>query len=372
MNREKKNIKVLISGGGTGGHIFPAISIANALKKNAPEIEILFVGAEGKMEMEKVPAAGYKILALPVAGFPRKPSLKMISFFIKLFKSLLIARKIIKTFKPDIAVGVGGYASGPALRMAARQKVPIVLQEQNSYPGITNQILGKKAQKIFVAYDNMERYFDKNKIIFTGNPIRQDIQNTEITKGEAYQYFGLSSNKRTVFITGGSLGALTLNDSVYQNINTIIENDIQIIWQTGKNYIEKAKILCESLNSTNIYVNDFVYRMDLAYLIADLIIARAGASTISELCVIGKPVILVPSPNVAEDHQTKNAMALSSINAAILIKDSEAREILIQRAIELISNKTLSNILEQSIVKLAKTDAAEVIANQILEIVYEK
>jgi len=368
MNKGTKNIKVLISGGGTGGHIFPAIAIANAIKKIEPEIEILFVGAEGRMEMEKIPAAGYKIIGLPISGFPRKLSPKLFSFFFKLIKSMIKARKIIKQFIPDIAVGVGGYASGPALRAAASKNVPYVIQEQNSYPGITNKLLAKKANKIFVAYENMERFFPKEKIIISGNPIRQDIKSSHEKTTEAFEYFKLKPDKPIILVTGGSLGALTINESIAASINKILDNDIQLIWQTGKKYIDKARELTKSLPKEKLYVNDFIYKMNLAYELADVVIARAGASTISELCVIGKASILVPSPNVAEDHQTHNAMALSTKQAAVLVKDAEAREKLTDTAIELIKNTTKRIELSKNIKMLQKTDSADKIAEQILKI----
>ncbi len=361
----------MISGGGTGGHIFPAIAIANALKRINPEVEILFVGAEGRMEMEKIPAAGYQIIGLPVSGFPRKLSLKFFSFFIKLLKSMIKARRIVKTFRPDIAVGVGGYASGPALRAAASKRIPYVIQEQNSYPGITNKLLAKKANKIFVAYENMERFFPQEKIIISGNPIRQDIIHNPEKTAEAFEYFNLNPQKPVILITGGSLGALTINESIAGGINKILEKDIQIIWQTGKNYIDKAKEILKDYNQENIYVNDFIFKMNLAYAMADIIIARAGASTISELCMIGKAAILVPSPNVAEDHQTKNALALSTKNAAVLVTDAEAREKLVDTATELITNESKRLELGNNITKLAKTDSANTIANYIIKITNE-
>lgn len=368
MNKNK-NIKVLISGGGTGGHVFPAIAIANALKKIDNNIKILFVGADNRMEMEKVPNAGYDIVGLPVIGLPRKLSLKMFSFIIKLIKSSRKAKRIVKEFKPDVGVGVGGYASGPALKAVSAKKIPYVLQEQNSYPGITNRLLGKKAAKIFVAYENMEKYFKKEKIIISGNPIRQDIKNPNISRDESFGYFSLDKNKPTILVTGGSLGALTINDSIYNGLEKIINEDIQIIWQTGKNYIDKALEKTKKLNSPNIFVGDFIYKMDLAYSAADIIISRAGASTISELCFIGKPIILIPSPNVAEDHQTKNAMALVNKDAAILIKDSDARNILAENAIKLISNNKKKEILSKNIKYFSKTDAANQIAEQIYKLV---
>jgi UDP-N-acetylglucosamine--N-acetylmuramyl-(pentapeptide) pyrophosphoryl-undecaprenol N-acetylglucosamine transferase len=372
MKTKNDSIKVLISGGGTGGHIFPAISIANALKKINPNIQILFVGAEGKMEMDKVPAAGYDIVGIPVIGFPRKPTLKVFVFIIKLLKAMRKARKVVKQFKPDIAVGVGGFASGPALKMAARLKVPYVIQEQNSYPGITNKMLGKKAQKIFVAYENMENFFMPEKIMITGNPIRQDIKNITVSLEDAFEYFNLDKNKFTILVTGGSLGALTINQSVYDKLNLILEKDIQLIWQTGSSFIDKAKAKVQELNSKNIFVSDFIFKMDYAYKAAGVIISRAGASTISELCVVGKPAILVPSPNVAEDHQTKNVKALVEKNAALFVKDIHAREKLIERAIQLSESNELQQSLIKNIQTMCKIDAADTIANEILKIVNDK
>ena len=362
---ENNKFKVIISGGGTGGHIFPAVSIANALKELYPEVEILFIGAEGRMEMEKVPAAGYEIIGLPVVGMQRKLSAKSFTFILKLMKSLKKAKKIIKDFNPQVVVGVGGYASGPALRAATNLKIPCLIQEQNSYPGVTNKILAKKVEKICVAYDNMDKFFPASKIIKTGNPVRQDIKDLEKKRNEAFDYFKLSKSKPTILIIGGSLGARTINQSISKHLKTINNNNIQIIWQTGKNYIQTAKQEVDELNSPNIFVSDFIYKMDFAYSAADIIISRAGASTISELCIVGKPAIFVPSPNVAEDHQTKNAAALTDKGAALLIKDDESIEKLVTEAIKLINDKEKQESLSKNIKKLALYNSAEIIAKEV-------
>ncbi|GHT76894.1 UDP-N-acetylglucosamine--N-acetylmuramyl-(pentapeptide) pyrophosphoryl-undecaprenol N-acetylglucosamine transferase [Bacteroidia bacterium] len=323
--------RIIISGGGTGGHIFPALSIANAIKKRYPDAEILFVGALGRMEMEKIPVAGYQIIGLPVAGFDRKNLLKNVIVLWKLYKSIMLARKIIRDFKPDIAIGVGGYASGPVLKAASQKSIPTLLQEQNSYAGVTNKLLAQKAAKICVAYEGMEQFFPKDRIVLTGNPVRElRITNYEL-RNEAYEYFGLNPNKKTILIIGGSLGARTINESVLAHLKEIEnachcgldpqspESDVQIIWQTGKYYYDE--IAGQTRNDKNVHPMAFIARMDLAYSVADLVISRAGASSIAELCLLGKATILVPSPNVAEDHQTKNAMALVKHDATIMIAD---------------------------------------------------
>jgi len=362
--------KFIISGGGTGGHIFPAISIANALKKQLPDAEILFVGAMGRMEMERVPAAGYPIEGLPVSGFDRKNMFRNVKVLLNLFKSLSLARKIIRNFKPDVAIGVGGYASAPTLRAAAGLGVPTVLQEQNSYAGVTNKLLAKKASRICVAYDGMDRFFPKDKIILTGNPVRQDLFTGEAKKAEAYEFFKLDPTKKTILVVGGSLGARTINQSITAGLNKIARaKDVQVIWQTGKFYIKDARMACHCFTSSGLVVTDFVSRMDLAYSIADLVISRAGASSISELCLLGKPVILVPSPNVAEDHQTQNALALVRKDAAILIKDVDAKEQLLDKALELIQNDAELSKLSENILKLAEKDSADRIANEILKLI---
>jgi UDP-N-acetylglucosamine--N-acetylmuramyl-(pentapeptide) pyrophosphoryl-undecaprenol N-acetylglucosamine transferase len=395
-------MKVIISGGGTGGHIFPALSIANAIKAKHPDAEILFVGAENRMEMEKVPAAGYKIIGLPVAGFDRKNLLKNISVLLKLYKSITKARKIIRDFKPDIAIGVGGYASGPTLKAAAQKGIPTLLQEQNSYAGVTNKLLAKKAAKICVSYDGMDKFFPKEKIILTGNPVRQDlkkIENGELRiENEAYEYFGLDAAKKTILIIGGSLGARTINESVLAHLKDIENSDVQVIWQTGKNYyqaiacsdkvlpcsdysdrLEPVKIARREVEprtnveshtnrQSSIHVMEFVSRMDLAYSVADLVISRAGASSISELCLLGKATILVPSPNVAEDHQTKNAMALVKHDAAIMIADKDAVQELISTALKVVQDEEKLKSLSANILKLALPDAADKIVDEIEKI----
>ena len=331
----KENLRIIISGGGTGGHIFPAVSIANAIKELRPDTEILFVGAEGRMEMYRVPAAGYPIKGLPVAGFDRKNLLKNIPVLIKLFKSQRLARKIVKEFQPHAAVGVGGYASGPTLKVAGSMGIPTLLQEQNSYAGVTNKLLAKQAKKICVAYEGMERFFDKEKILLTGNPVRQGLLNHSTTREEAISTFGLDPNKRTILILGGSLGARTINQCLIENLDKVKSSGVQFIWQTGKIYIEEAKAaVAKAGELPMLHVTDFISDMATAYCAADLVISRAGAGSISEFCLLQKPVILVPSPNVAEDHQTKNALALVNKNAALYVKDIEAKDLLLDKAIE--------------------------------------
>ena len=365
----KKNLRIIISGGGTGGHIFPAISIANAIMELHPETEILFVGAEGRMEMQRVPAAGYSIKGLPVAGFDRKNLLKNIPVLIKLFKSQRLARKIIKNFRPHAAVGVGGYASGPTLKVAGNLGIPTLLQEQNSYAGVTNKLLAKQAKKICVAYEGMERFFEKDKIILTGNPIRQGLRNHNMTREEAISTFGLNPNKRTILILGGSLGARTINQCLINNLDKIKSSDVQFIWQTGKIYIEEARAAEAQVGKLPmLYITDFISDMATAYSAADLVISRAGAGSISEFCLLQKPVILVPSPNVAEDHQTKNALALVNKNAALYVKDAEARELLLDKAIEAVNQKELLQNLSKNIAELAFTDSANIIAKEVIKL----
>jgi UDP-N-acetylglucosamine--N-acetylmuramyl-(pentapeptide) pyrophosphoryl-undecaprenol N-acetylglucosamine transferase len=361
-----KSKKIIISGGGTGGHIFPAIAIANALKALDPDVELLFVGAQGRMEMEKVPAAGYKIIGLDIRGIQRGSILKNVMFPVKLFLSVRAATKIIRDFKPDAAVGVGGYASGPLLYAASLKNIPYLIQEQNSYAGITNKWLGKKAKKICVAFDGMEKFFPAGHIIKTGNPIRKDSVDIAGKHIQALELLKLSPTKKTILVTGGSLGARTLNNSVLAGLDKIIAADVQLVWQTGKVYY---KGIIEKLGENyheNICVMEFVNRMDLAYAAADVIISRAGAGTIAELCVIKKPVILVPSPNVAEDHQTKNALALVQEQAAIFVADRDAEARLIDKALELIKDKHLQKKLSENIGKLALPDADEVIAKEVM------
>lgn len=363
-----KSKKIIISGGGTGGHIFPAIAIANALKKLDPATEILFVGANGRMEMEKVPAAGYKIIGLNIQGIQRKSVLKNLLFPVKLFNSVNKALKVIKEFKPDAAVGVGGYASGPLLYAASLKGIPYLIQEQNSYAGITNKWLGKKAEKICVAFDGMEQFFPADKIIKTGNPIRQESVAIAGKHLQALELYKLSAEKKTIMVTGGSLGARTLNNSILAHLDNIIAADVQLIWQTGKFYY---KNIIEQLGEDyhpNVRIMEFVNRMDLAYAAADVIVSRAGAGTIAELCAVKKPVILVPSPNVAEDHQTKNALALVHDQAAIFVADRDAEEKLVNKALELLKDKNLQRKLSENIGKMALPNADEVIAKEVIQI----
>ncbi|WP_297930034.1 undecaprenyldiphospho-muramoylpentapeptide beta-N-acetylglucosaminyltransferase [uncultured Coprobacter sp.] len=363
-----KKIKVLVSGGGTGGHIFPAISIANAIKNKCPNADILFVGAENRMEMEKVPAAGYPIIGLPVSGFDRKHLLKNIKVLFRLFKSVRLADKTVKSFSPDIAVGVGGYASGPTLWAAARRGIPTLIQEQNSYAGVTNKLLASKAKAICVAYENMERFFPKDRTILTGNPVRQELQNDTISREEAIRFFNLDPSKKTILVIGGSLGARTINNSIATGIEKIPQ-DIQLIWQSGKGYDTQAKKVLDEKKPENIKQMPFISRMDMAYKAADLIISRAGASSISELCLLGKPVILIPSPNVAEDHQTKNAQALSTKNAALMIRDCDAQNLLIDTALKTVQDETALKNMSNNISKMAQRDSATRIADIIFELV---
>ena len=367
MNQQKHK-RIIISGGGTGGHIFPAISIANALRKIDAETEILFVGAEGRMEMEKIPAAGYRIIGLPVAGLYRSLTFKNFSVLIKLLKSLRKAKKVIREFGPDVVVGVGGYASGPVLRQAGRMRIPTLIQEQNSYAGVTNKLLAKRASAICVAYEGMEKYFPSGKIIKTGNPVRQNFDNLKSLQDEALTYFNLKKEFPVMLVLGGSLGAGSINTSLSENINVLRDSDCQWLWQTGKYYFENVKALVSLSFSENISVHGFINRMDYAYAAADIIISRSGAGTISELCLVGKPVILIPSPNVAEDHQTRNAEALSTRNAALLIKDNKASETLVDEAIKLISDKSRRDMLSENILKMADRDADIRIAREILKL----
>lgn len=350
-------MKAIISGGGTGGHIFPAIAIANAIKAKYNDAEILFIGAKGRMEMEKVPQAGYKIEGLWISGLQRRLTWKNFLFPIKVISSTLKAKKLIKGFKPDIVIGVGGFASGPTLQAASKLNIPTLIQEQNSYPGITNKMLSKNVSKICVAYDNMNRWFEERKICFTGNPVRQNIVDILNKRDNAIEHFKLSSNKKTILVVGGSLGALTINESIAKNLKYFVDNDIQLLWQTGKGYYSRAKEQADDIKSNNIKVFEFIYEMDLAYSVADVIISRAGAIAISELCCVGKPTILIPSPNVAEDHQTKNAMALVNKNATILVKDVESREKLIDELDLLIKDEEKQKQLSENIIQLGVKDA---------------
>ena len=359
--------RIIIGGGGTGGHVFPAISVANAVKKIQPSVEILFVGSIKGIEMEKVPEAGYRIEGLPVTGFRRKFTIKNIGFFINLIRSMRMAKRIIKRFKPDVAVGVGGYASGPILRAAAKAGIPVIIQEQNSYAGITNRLLAKYAELICTAYEEMDKYFPSHKILITGNPVRNDIINCRYKKDEGLIHFGLEKGKQVILIIGGSLGARTINEATLLALPELPLN-VQVIWQTGRNYFEDVRKRKDLSDNILVKVFPFIREMDMAYGCADIIVSRAGAGTISELAVAGKPVILIPSPNVAEDHQTKNAMALSKRNAAILLRDSEAKEKLAGVITELIRNEELRNTLAFNILNYAIPDAADRIAREILNI----
>jgi UDP-N-acetylglucosamine--N-acetylmuramyl-(pentapeptide) pyrophosphoryl-undecaprenol N-acetylglucosamine transferase len=365
----EEKLRIIISGGGTGGHIFPAISIANAIKELSPDTDILFVGAEGRMEMQRVPAAGYRIIGLPVAGFDRHHLLKNISVLYKLGKSQMKARQIIKDFKPDAAVGVGGYASGPTLKMAGMMGIPTLIQEQNSYAGVTNKLLAKQAMKICVAYDGMERFFEKDKIIITGNPVRQNLLKEKKDRTQAVKVFGLDPNKKTVLVIGGSLGARTLNNCMMHGLEKIKTSGVQFIWQSGKIYIDEARAVINKAGELPmVKLTDFISDMTTAYSAADLVISRAGAGSISEFCLLSKPVILVPSPNVAEDHQTKNALSLVNKGAALYIKDTEAEKKLIDTAIKTVNMPELLESLSENINKLAFKDSATIIAKEVIKL----
>ena len=366
-------LRIIISGGGTGGHIFPAVSIADAIRRKRPEAKILFVGAEGRMEMQRVPAAGYEIKGLPIAGFDRKRLWKNFAVVMKIIKSRRLAAGILKDFRPQVAVGVGGYASGPTLNVAESMGVPTVLQEQNSYAGVTNKLLAKKAAKICVAYDGMERFFPADKIMMTGNPVRQNIVNAEISHEDAVKQFGLDPEKKTILIVGGSLGARTVNESVLAHLKEIKESGVQFIWQTGKYYHESIMQKMASHNDMPMLkVMDFISDMGAAYKAADLVISRAGASSISEFCLIGKPVILVPSPNVAEDHQTKNAMALVEKDAALMVKDVEAKDNVIKLALTTVGDAAKLESLATNVKKLGLPHSADIIADEVLKLAENK
>lgn len=375
MDTENKTLRIIISGGGTGGHIFPAVSIANAIKELRPDAQILFVGAEGRMEMQRVPDAGYKIIGLPIAGFNRKHLWKNFAVVAKLIRSQWKARSIIKEFRPQVAVGVGGYASGPTLKTAGMMGVPTLIQEQNSYAGVTNKLLAQKACRICVAYDGMEKFFPADKIMMTGNPVRQNLLEKSISREEAVRSFGLDPKKKTVLILGGSLGARSVNDAIIASLPQMRASmeQIQFIWQTGKLYFtEMTNKIEQEGGITNLFVSDFIKDMASAYAAADLVISRAGAGSISEFCLLHKPVILIPSPNVAEDHQTKNALALSDKGAAIYIKDAEARSKLIPVALETISNSAKLQELSSNIAKLALPDSATIIAKEVINLAEHK
>ena len=364
------NPKILISGGGTGGHIFPALSIAGEIKRRCPNAEILFVGAENRMEMEKVPAAGYKIIGLPVSGFDRKNILKNFKVLFRLLKSMIIAKKILKDFHPDIAIGVGGYASGPMLKAAQKQNIPTLIQEQNSYAGVTNKLLAKKAKAICVAYEGMEQFFPAERITLTGNPVRSSLLDCTLSQEEAKARYGLPSDKSTVLVIGGSLGARTINNSIKQGLEQIAQaSNIQVIWQTGKFYDEECRKALKESSAENVIQMAFVNDMDVAYRAADLVVSRAGACSISELQLLGKPCILVPSPNVAEDHQTKNALALVNKNAAIMVSDAESEEKLIDTILHTINDMPTLASLSKNISKMALQNAAERIVDKVFDII---
>jgi len=364
-----ENLKVIISGGGTGGHVFPAIAIANAIQKREPGAKILFIGAKGRMEMEKVPAAGYHILGLNISGLQRRLTLKNFLVPFKAIDSYFRARNIVKRFRPDVVVGVGGYASGPMLRAASNLGVPTVIQEQNSYPGLTNKMLAKKANKICVAYEGLERFFPKDKIFLTGNPVRQDIINVEGKRDEALQFFGLSDEKKILLIIGGSLGARSINESIVEHLSFFISKDIQVIWQTGKYFYPQAESIAKEHQDSGVRVYPFINRMDLAYAAANMVVSRAGAIAVSEICAVRVPAILVPSPNVTEDHQTKNAMALVNFQAATLVKDVEAKQQLGPVVVELFEDETRMHKQREKMASFAFRDSADMIASVVLSVI---
>jgi UDP-N-acetylglucosamine--N-acetylmuramyl-(pentapeptide) pyrophosphoryl-undecaprenol N-acetylglucosamine transferase len=364
-----KTLKIIISGGGTGGHIFPALSIAGELKKRIPGCDILFVGAIGRMEMEKIPAAGYPIIGLPVTGFPRKPGIASVRFIVNLIRSMVKARRIIRQYRPHLAIGVGGYASGPLLNAATSAGIPALIQEQNSYAGITNKLLGRKVQRICVAYEGMERFFPGEKLILTGNPVRKNILDSAISKEEATSHFGIPATARVVLITGGSLGARSINNAILNNLNLIGKSDAYFIWQTGSFYYQEMTTKTSNNLPPNLQIHMFLNRMEMAYAAADIVIARAGAGTISELCLAGKPAVLVPSPNVAEDHQTRNAMALVNKEAALLIPDNVINERLIPETIDLLKNPARMYHLSVNIKKMALPGATSLIVDEALKLI---
>lgn len=362
------SLKIIISGGGTGGHVFPAIAIADAVKKREPGAEILFVGARDKIEMEKVPAAGYPIKGLWISGFHRQLTLRNLVFPLKLISSMWQAWQIVRGFRPDVAVGVGGYASGPLLRAAARKGIPTLIQEQNSYAGVTNRLLAQSATRICVAYDKMDRFFPAEKLVLTGNPVRKDLLSVHPDKKQAAAHFGLDPGKPTVLVFGGSLGALSLNEAMEANAGLLADHpEIQVLWQAGKLYIDRFGA-GETAQLSNVQIRPFIDRMDLAYALADLVVCRAGALTIAELALLGKAAILIPSPNVAEDHQTKNAMALVEKEAAVLLPNNQAREKIVAQSLELLNDPARRQQLRENILKLAKPDAADQIAGIVLEL----
>ena len=367
------SMRIIVSGGGTGGHIFPAISIANAIKARHPETQILFVGAEGRMEMQRVPEAGYEIKGLPICGFDRKNMLRNVGVLFKIWKSQRMARSIIRDFRPHVAVGVGGYASGPTLYRCAAMGIPCLIQEQNSYAGVTNKLLARKARTICVAYEGMERFFPAEKIVMTGNPVRRELLTVAMSRDEAVRAFSLDPAKKTMLIVGGSLGARTVNESVMAHLDDVAASNVQVIWQTGRYY---SAAIAQRLKTRNpvpgLKVLDFITDMGVAYKAADLVISRAGAGSISEFCLLGKPVILVPSPNVAEDHQTKNAMALVNKEAALYVSDSEAAATVIRLALDTVADEALLQRLSTNISKLALPDAADVIADEVIRLAGER
>lgn len=370
--KSKKIYRIMIGGGGTGGHVFPAISIANALCRELDNAEFLFVGARGRLEMEKVPEAGYEIVGLPVAGFQRRITLENITFFSKLLHSMILSSRLIRSFKPDVTIGVGGYASGPIVRAAARRHVPVLIQEQNSYAGMTNRLLARSAARICVAYNGMERYFPKEKIVLTGNPVRQDLLLPDGEKERSLAHFGLKPGKKVVLLVGGSLGARTLNESVINNIAEIAASDVQLLWQSGRYYHGKAQQVLMEHGAENIVLLPFIKEMNRAYQAADLVISRAGAGTISELCLVGKPVILVPSPNVAEDHQTRNAKDLTNQQAGVLVTDNDAVKSLFNTALKLVHDERQLTLLSENIRKLAISDASARIAREVIKLLEVK
>ncbi len=369
MNKENR---IIISGGGTGGHVFPAIAIAKALRSRDSKINILFVGSNHKMEMDRVPDAGFSIIGLPVTGFQRRLTWKNLLFFYNLLVSMIRAGKIVDKFNPDVVVGVGGYASGPVVKAAASRGIPVLIQEQNSYAGVTNRLLAKKASRICVAYENMDKYFPAEKIVLTGNPVRSDLLDLSAKREEALSWFGVKGNKKVILVLGGSLGAASINKGISENIDLIKKSGIELIWQTGRFGIMNAKESIAKSRYSRVHVFEFISRMDLAYVLADLVISRAGAATISELCLTGKPAILVPSPNVAEDHQTKNAMALVDRDAAVLVADAESSTDLVSTALELINDSGRIDKLRESISSMALPDAAPHIADEIFKLIKQK
>ncbi len=364
-----QDLRVVISGGGTGGHVFPAIAIAAAIRHKIPEARILFVGALGRMEMERVPQAGFHIIGLDIMGLQRRLTLKNLLLPGKLIKSLAGARQIVKRFRPDVAIGVGGYASGPLIWAAARNRVPVLIQEQNSYPGITNRLLGRRADRICVAYTGMERYFPAEKLFLTGNPVRHDLLRAEGKREAGLRYFGMQEDKPVLFVTGGSLGARSINQGISNNLNLLASKGVQIIWQTGKAFYEEAKRQGAEQQGARVYVSAFIDRMDYAYAAADMVVSRAGAIAVSEISTLQKPAILVPSPHVAEDHQTKNAMALVNHHAAILVQDGETKEKLGEAVLSVLFDKERQHRLRERLAGLSYRDAADRIAGAALELV---